>query len=256
MGSDGKELKEKCDNRMASQSDKHCYCVKIGLMEYREAWDLQGKLLGARIDGSLDRDIILILEHPSVFTLGRRGGLDNIRVPKAFIEAQGIEVVHVERGGDITFHGPGQLVVYPVMDMRAGSWKVADFVEALEEIMIRTVADFGVIAERSSRNRGVWVGQDKLGSVGIAVRHEVSFHGFALNINISLEPFSWINPCGLEQVRMAAMKDLLGREIPMEDVHRSAMMHIREIFDLTLEKVDLAYILSHLENDILESVVS
>lgn len=242
MGSGGEELKEERNNPAAPRSDKRCYCVEIEFMEYRQAWDLQGKLVSARRAGVLDRDIILILEHPSVFTLGRRGGLDNLRVPKAFIKAQGIDVVHVERGGDITYHGPGQLVVYPIMDMRSGGWKVAEFVGALEEVMIRTAADFGVIAGRNSRNRGVWVGQDKLGSVGIAIRHEISFHGFALNVNISLEPFTWINPCGLQMVRMTAMKDLTGREISMEDVQKSALRHIQEIFNITLEKVGLEFI--------------
>jgi lipoate-protein ligase B len=227
--------------------------VEIDLMEYHKAWDLQSRLVGARKDNILDRDIILILEHPPVFTLGRRGGLDNLKIPKAFIERQGIEIVHVERGGDITYHGPGQLVVYPIVDLRSRGWKVVEFVGALEEIMVRIAADFGVTAEPDSTNRGVWVGQKKLGSVGIAVRHEVSFHGFALNVNVSIEPFTWIHPCGLEMVQMTTVKDIAGRDIPWEDVQKSASLHIEDIFHVELEKVGLEFINDRLSGTIRKS---
>ena len=227
--------------------------MESGLMDYREAWDLQGKLASARIDRVLDRDIILMLEHPPVFTLGRRGGLDNLKIPEAFLETRGIQIEHVERGGDITFHGPGQLVVYPIADLRAGGWSVVGFVGKLEEIMIRIAGDFGVIAERNEKNRGVWVGRKKLGSVGIAVRHDVSFHGFAINANTDLEPFTWINPCGLTDVQMIAMKDLLGRDLSMEEVRRSAMGHTRDILDVTMEKINLGSLYDLLG---LEKVVS
>ena len=222
--------------------NKRCFCVEIDLMDYREAWDLQSRLAGARTDRILDRDMILMLEHPPVFTLGRRGGLDNLKIPEAFLEARGIQIVHVERGGDITYHAPGQLVVYPIVDLRARAWSVVGFVGKLEEIMIRTAADFGVVAERNTKNRGIWAGQDKLGSVGIAVRHDVSFHGLAINANTDLEPFSWINPCGMKSVQMISMKDLLGRELSMEEVRQSTTTHIEDIFDATLEKVSLEFV--------------
>lgn len=247
------ELKEELYKLRPSRSGNRCYCVEIDLIEYREAWDLQSKLVRARKDRIFDRDIILILEHPPVFTLGRRGGLNNLKIPKAFVEKQGIEIIHVERGGDITYHGPGQLVVYPIMDLRSRGWKVVEFVGALEEIMIRIAADFGVNAERNSMNRGVWIGSKKLGSVGIAVRHEVSFHGIALNVNISIEPFTWINPCGLEMVQMTAVKDLIGRDIPREDVQQSASVHMQEIFHVALEKVSLEFINDRLGGTIRKS---
>jgi lipoate-protein ligase B len=250
------EINEERYQLRPSRSGKHCYCVEIDLIEYRKAWELQSNLVRARKDGIFDRDIILILEHPPVFTLGRRGGLDNLKIPKAFVERRGIEIVHVERGGDITYHGPGQLVIYPIMDLRSRGWKVVEFVGALEEIMIRTAADFGINAERNSTNRGIWVGRKKLGSVGIAIRHEISFHGIAINVNISMEPFTWINPCGLEMVQMTAMKDIIGRDIPREDVQQSASAHMQEIFHVALEKVSLEFVYNRLGGTIRKSAES
>jgi len=183
------------DSLQSVPKGRQCYCVDLPAVEYREAWDLQHSLVAARKNGIIDRDIVLFLEHHPVFTLGRRGGLDGLMVSESFLEKERITVVHVERGGDITFHGPGQLVVYPIIDLRAAGLGVADYVTALEEVMIRTAADFGVKAEQNPKNRGVWIGNNKLGSIGVAVRRGVSFHGLALNVNTSLTPFSWIHPC-------------------------------------------------------------
>jgi len=208
-------------------------------MDYQEALDLQRALVDAKITARLSRDILMLLEHPPVFTLGRRGGHDHLLVAKVFLKSRGIQVIHVERGGDITYHGPGQLVCYPIVDLRKGGWKVVDFVGALEDVMIRTVADWGIRAGRNPMNRGVWVGMSKIGSLGIAVRRGVSFHGFALNVNTWLEPFGWIHPCGLEGVHMTSMKRLLGKEIAMEDVRCAIGLHIQERFGVDMDQVSL-----------------
>jgi lipoyl(octanoyl) transferase len=198
-------------------------------MDYREAHDLQLRLVRARAEKTLTRDVFLLLEHRPVFTLGRRGGTANLLVPETFLKCQGIDVLHVERGGDITYHGPGQLVGYPIVDLRERGWGIAEYVTALEEVMIRTAGDWGVQAERSPLNRGVWAGKDKLGSIGIALRHWVSFHGFALNVNTDLRPFGWIHPCGLEGVSVTSMARLFGEKIPMADVRESLLVHMREV---------------------------
>lgn len=222
------------------QSSKKWLCVDLPVMEYMETWDYQAQLVHAKKDQIIGKDIVLLLEHLPVFTLGRQGNREHLLVTEVFLGSQQIPVVHVERGGDITYHGPGQLVTYPIVDLRAGKWRVLGFVEALEEVMIRTASDWGIIAERNILNRGVWVGSNKkLGSVGIAVRRGVSFHGFALNVNMSLEPFNWIDPCGLEGVRVTSMKQVLGGEIEMVDVRRAASFHIQEIFGVQLEHVSL-----------------
>lgn len=213
--------------------------VEIPSMEYREALELQRALVDAKIAATLSEDVLLLLEHPPVFTLGRRGSREHLLVAEPFLESREIGLIHVERGGDITYHGPGQLVGYPIVDLRKGRWKIIDFVGALEEVMIDTVGDWGIKAGRNPMNRGVWVGISKIGSVGIAVRRAVSSHGFALNVNTSLEPFSWIHPCGLEGVELTSMKRLLGNEVPMEHVQRAVRLHIQEIFGVELERVSL-----------------
>lgn len=215
------------------------FYIEISSMDYHEALELQTALVDAKTIAAIGRDMLLLMQHPPVFTLGRRGSHEHLLVAEAFLESRGIQVIHVERGGDITYHGPGQLVGYPIVDLREGHWKVVDFVGALEEVMIRTVADWGIRAGRNPKNRGVWVGMSKIGSLGIAVRRGVSFHGFALNVNTCLEPFSWIHPCGLEGVRVTSMKQVLGKEIPIEEIRRAVGLHIQEIFGVELEQVSL-----------------
>ncbi|UCE33388.1 MAG: lipoyl(octanoyl) transferase LipB [Deltaproteobacteria bacterium] len=219
---------------------RQCYSVDLPTVEYQEAWDLQRSLVAARKNGIMPRDIVLFLEHQPVFTLGRRGGLDNLAVPLDFLEKEGIPIIHVERGGDITFHGPGQLVVYPIIDLRAAGLGVADYVTALEEVMIRTAADFQVRAERNRKNRGVWVGNNKLGSIGVAIRRGVSFHGLALNVTTSLAPFSWIHPCGLSDIGMASLGHELSREVSMDQVRASARHNLESVFAVHLVIKSLA----------------
>ncbi|MBW2208233.1 MAG: lipoyl(octanoyl) transferase LipB, partial [Deltaproteobacteria bacterium] len=187
----------------------------------------------------VSHDILLILEHLPVLTLGRQGNREHLLVTENFLQSKGISLFHVERGGDVTYHGPGQIVCYPVVNLRGTGWKIAKFVETLEEIMIRTAGDWGIDAQRSSVNRGVWVGKRKLGSIGIAIRRGVSFHGLALNVNTSLEPFSWIDPCGLEGVLMTSMEQLLGKKIPMKDVRESLKGHIQKLFNVKFTNISL-----------------
>lgn len=230
----------------------------IPLMDYREMWQLQLSLVEAKHTRSDLPDAVFLVEHPSVFTLGHRGRRDNLLASEKFLREQGISVFHVERGGDITYHGPGQLVGYPVVRLRSNGWRVADFVEALEEVMIRSLADWGIRADRKTLNRGVWVGMFKIGSVGIAVRRGVSFHGFALNVNTSLEPFNFINPCGLQGVQMTSVKRILDKEIPMEEVRRASVCHIEDIFDVELKIVgveDIYRLLDDRECEILREPI-
>lgn len=201
-----------------AQARRKCHILDLPVLEYSAALDLQHQLVAARIDGRLDRDIVLILEHPPVFTLGRRGGVGNLKVSEAFLRIKGIPLVRVERGGDITYHGPGQLVVYPIVDLRSGKSRVVEFVECLEEIMIRVLSQWGLDGVRNPANRGVWVGPSKIGSLGIAIRRSVSFHGFALNVNTSLEPFQWVNPCGLSGASVTSMEKELDSVIAISDV--------------------------------------
>ena len=218
--------------------------IELPATEYTRAWDLQNNLVEARKDGVIDKDIILLLEHPRVFTLGRRGGLKNLTVSEDFLEKAGIPLIHVERGGDITFHAPGQIVMYPIINLRAARLGVIDYVGMLEEVMIRTAADWGIEARRNPLNRGVWVGNNKLGSIGIAIRRGISFHGMAFNVNLSLEPFGWINPCGLQDIGITSMEKELSRKVSMDEVRKAIKRHVEKIFSVELVMSDLTQVFS------------
>jgi lipoate-protein ligase B len=222
--------------RPSSAAPRVCYGVALPQIDYRAAWGLQAGLVAARREGRLERDLFIFLEHPPVFTLGRRGGRENLVVPEALLEKSGIPVVQVERGGNITYHGPGQLVVYPIIDLQAANLGVTEYVGALETVMIRLAADFGVSAQRDKRNRGVWVGNNKLGSIGIAVRRGVSFHGLAFNANLALAPFGWINPCGLKDVGMTTLACERGAPVSMAAVRQAAWRQIEAVFGVLLER--------------------
>ena len=209
---------------------------------YRDAWELQSNLIIARKDRRLQNDIVLFLEHPPVFTLGRRGGRECMLVSDEFLVNAGIQVIQVERGGNITFHGPGQLVVYPIVDLNAARIKVVDFVNSLEDVMIRTAGNWGIAAERNFANRGIWVGPHKMGSIGIAVRRGISFHGLALNVHTDLTPFSWIQPCGLQNVAMTTMQQETTQKISIQQVRRVLKKQFESVFGIKLitrKKADL-----------------
>jgi len=216
------------------RTTKSWLCADLTVLDYEEVRDLQLRLVTARECGIIVQDILLLMEHEPVFTLGRRGGRQNLRVSELFLKEARIPVVHVERGGDITFHGPGQLVGYPILDLRAAKLTVTGYVERLEEIMIRTVAHWGVHATRNRLNHGIWAGGRKLGSLGIAIRRGITFHGFALNVNVSLEPFGWINPCGLHGVKMTSMEQQIARKASMQEVREQMKRNIKEVFDVDL----------------------
>ena len=217
-----------------------CYAVNLGMIDYNQAWKLQSDLVAAKISRRGSRDIILFLEHPAVFTLGRRGGRDHLLVSKSFLKQSGIPIIQVERGGYITFHGPGQLVVYFIINLEARRLGVTDFVKALEEIMLRTVGTWGLTAQRNNKNPGIWMGDSKMGSIGIALRKGISFHGLALNVNVDLTPFSWIQPCGLQGVSMTSVKQELGQEIPMDVVRNAVKENLKS--ELGLDLNDTSYL--------------
>ena len=232
-------------------SGKSVVCVDIPQLDYGDAWRLQVGLVAARRTPALDADVLLLLEHPSVFTLGRRGGRENLTVPEAFLEKSGIPIFHVERGGDITYHGPGQIVGYPVLHLQAAGLSVTEYVGRLEEVMIRTAARWGVACERNSLNRGIWVGNSKMGSVGVAVRRGVTFHGFAFNVNLDLEPFCWINPCGLKGIGMTSLQKEVGAPLPMDEVRAAVKQSFESVFGVRLMPADLASI-AHFGEDAAE----
>jgi len=214
-----------------------CLFIQYPLMEYPASRKLQQKLVALRKNKNIP-DSLVLLEHPSVFTLGNRGDRKNLKASEAFLKAAGIPVVHVERGGDITYHGPGQLVGYPIWDLQQARMKVVEYINCLEEVMIRVAADWGVSAKRNPLNRGTWVGHRKIGSVGIAVRRGISFHGFAFNVNLSLKPFEWINPCGLEGIRVTSLSKEMSGKISMAEVRQAIRHQMEAVFEIQFDEID------------------
>ncbi|WP_035273663.1 lipoyl(octanoyl) transferase LipB [Desulfogranum japonicum] len=207
--------------------------IDLGLTSYRQAHNLQQHLVQLRRH-ELRQDIFLLLEHTPVYTLGRRGNRENLCVSEEFLHKHSIDLVHIERGGDITYHGPGQLVIYPIISLKEHRLAVKEYVWKLEEVMLQTTADFGVSACRDQRNHGIWAGDAKMGSIGIAIRHGVSFHGLALNVNTDLSPFSWINPCGLYNTPMTSMAKESGAPLDMAEVKESLRNNFTEALNMEL----------------------
>jgi len=208
------------------------HIAELGTQPYRTVLDLQHRLVEELHRGTLEADTVLLLEHEPVFTLGHNGGRENLMVPEEILKGKGIEVVETERGGNITYHGPGQIIAYPIIRMNAAGLDIPGYVEGLEEAMIRTAADWGISAARSTLNHGVWAGKKKLGSVGIAIRRGIAFHGIALNVNLSLEPFSWINPCGLSGILMTSLKEEGAENVDMALVRDGMVRHLAAVFGI------------------------
>jgi len=191
---------------------------ELGLVPYQQAYDRQTALVEQLHGQPAGEDRCLVLEHPAVFTLGRNGKTEHVGVAEPFLAERGIELIRVERGGEVTYHGPGQLVCYPIVNLRRSGFSVADFVFRLEQAMLDVAVACGVQATRDRRNHGIWCGNRKLGSVGIAIRHGITYHGLALNVDLDLTPFGWINPCGLKEVSMTSLAQELGQPIDREQV--------------------------------------
>jgi len=200
-----------------------------GRERYAKTWDHQLALHSARREGTA-LDTLVLVEHEPVITLGRQGDEANLLLNDEMLEKHGVDFHRVERGGDITFHGPGQLVGYPVLSLRQLGITVRDLMRNLEEALIRTVAEYGIEAGRIEGLTGVWHGDQKLAALGVAVKGGVSFHGFALNVDTDLSYFQMIVPCGITGKEVASISTVLGRKITLDDIRPKVEHHIREVF--------------------------
>ncbi len=215
--------------------DKRGYILDLGLIDYKEAWDLQHDLWARRVKGEVP-DLLLFLEHPHVITLGRRGNRSYLIASPEVLEAMAIPIYHVERGGDVTYHGPGQLVVYPIFNLKEYGFRLIRYVDQLEEVILCVLKDFGMEGRKDSLNRGVWVNGDKIASIGVTIKRWVSFHGFSLNYETDLKYFDLIHPCGLVGKKMTSMKKVLGAEISREELTERISFHFEEIFQKDWEE--------------------
>ncbi|MCZ6600243.1 MAG: lipoyl(octanoyl) transferase LipB [Acidobacteria bacterium] len=196
---------------------------------YQEALDLQSALVTRRQAGTAG-DTLLLLEHPPVITLGRSAARDNVHFSPAVLKEKGVELFQTGRGGDVTFHGPGQVVGYPVLDLNPDRRDVHRYIRDLEDVLIRTASDYGVLAARVQGLTGVWVGMDKLAAIGVRISRWVTSHGFALNVETDLSWFDLIVPCGIRGRGVTSLARLLDRSVPLEEVAACAAHHFGEVY--------------------------
>ena len=194
-----------------------CGLINLGLTPYKEALSLQRHLAALRAERSVG-GLLLLLQHPPVITLGRGGQKVHLLAPESSLAARGIEFFEVERGGDITYHGPGQLVGYPILDLAEHGRDLHRYLRNLERVLIETLLSFGVEASRSFGRTGVWVGGGKIASIGIHVTRWVTRHGFALNVEMDLAPFELIVPCGIHGAAATSMARELSRSVAVDEV--------------------------------------
>ena len=206
---------------------------RLGVMPYGEAVTLQKKLVADRQSGTVP-DLLLLLEHPHVVTVGvgARRSLKNLLVAESVLRERGVELHQAPRGGDVTYHGPGQLVGYPILDLRPDRCDVHRYVRDLEEVLIRTVGALGVQARRDSGLTGIWVGNDKLAAIGVRVSRWVTSHGFALNISTDLGYFDLIRPCGIEGRGVTSLARLTGAPVLIEEVATVLVEAFTAVFGL------------------------
>ncbi len=211
-----------------------CVVYQLGLIGYSEAYHLQKELLRQRFNGEIT-DTLLLLEHPPTITIGKFGKLENVLASQAQLAKEGVSLFFVDRGGDVTYHGPGQLVVYAIIDLRKRGRDVRKYVHDFEEVIIRTLNDFCIKSRRDSTHAGVWVKDEEIAAIGLSIRRWVSMHGFALNVNPELRRFSLINPCGFPNRKVTSISNLLSQDIPMEAIVERLLAHFSEVFDAHME---------------------
>ena len=209
--------------------------IDLGQKDYKEVWDLQKKVHKKRVENKIDNTLLLV-EHTPVITMGKSGKAGNILFTPDALKAKGISYYDIERGGDVTYHGPGQLVGYPVFNVKQGLAGIRPFVNKMEDAIIRTLADFDITAEKKEKMIGVLVQGKKICSIGIAVKRWVSFHGFALNINTDMDHFNLIVPCGLKNITMTSMELILGKKVKLDDVKKSVVESFSSVFQTDAEE--------------------
>jgi len=230
---------------------KQVFQVDLGLIGYAEACELQKRLVAARKVDAIE-DVLLFCEHPHVITLGRNGKRENLLVSEHLLRQKGVEFHATNRGGDITYHGPGQIVGYPILNLGAIRRDVVWYVRTLEEAMIRATAEYGITARRESGKTGIWVqtgsAEEKLAAIGVHISRWVTSHGFAYNVSTDLRFFDLIVPCGILDRKATSLEKLLGRTVESAEVAPRIARHLAELFGLELKELPKKQLLGKLEH--------
>ena len=205
------------------------YC-NLGLIGYTEAWDLQKSTFKQRVNGEVN-DTLFLLEHPHTYTLGKVAEKNNLVGNESFLKKNNISVYEIDRGGDITYHGPGQIVGYPIINLQDWKKDTHKYLRALEEVIMLTCIEYGLVPHRDSRYTGVWIEDKKIAAIGIKVSRWVTMHGFAINVNTDLSMFKGIVPCGIVDKDVTSLKNELRQDIPIDEVKLSLLNNFKEVFD-------------------------
>lgn len=216
-----------------------CEAVWLGRTSYDDGLALQERAVGARTRGETG-DALFLLEHPPVYTLGRGANRANILATESDLEAAGARLFHTGRGGDVTYHGPGQLVGYPIISLRPDRCDVHRYVRDLEEVLIRALAEYGIRGERAADLTGVWVGSEKIAAIGVRIARWVTSHGFALNVSTDLAAFGAIVPCGISDRGVTSMEHVTGRSFALADVGAVVASHFGDVFERSVTIIDTA----------------
>lgn len=227
-------------------TDKTVYYRDLGVMGYREAWDFQENLLQenaalkAAKKGGETSHHFLICEHPPVYTLGKSGHLENLLINEAMLREKGIDFYKTNRGGDITFHGPEQIVGYPILDLEKFKTDIGYYLRSLEEVIILTLAAYGIKGDRSPGETGVWIEPEikskarKICAMGVRCSRWITMHGFALNVNTDLNYFNYIIPCGISDKQVTSIEKELGRKLPLDEVKEKLKRNFEKVFDASI----------------------
>lgn len=213
--------------------------IDLGSRDFKEVWDIQRALHERRANEEI-ADTLLLVEHAPVITMGKSGKENHLLVTRGDLAKKGIAYYQIERGGDITFHGPGQLVGYPIFNVRRGLAGIHPFIDRLHDVIIRTLARFSITGEKKEKHIGVWTKSGKICSIGIAVKRWVSFHGFALNVNNDLSFFSFIVPCGITNVTMASMSSILKHDVDINEVKERIIENFQIVFEKEMRRTCLS----------------
>jgi lipoyl(octanoyl) transferase len=244
-----------------------CLTIDLGLTPYGEAYELQKRLVAARKAEAIE-DVLLLCEHPHVITQGRNGKQEHLLASEGILRQKGVEYFETNRGGDITYHGPGQIVGYPILNLAAIRRDVVWYVRMLEEVMIRTSADFGVTAVRENGKTGVWIASEKeltlrsqraqsshgrkeqaekLGAIGVHISRWVTSHGFAYNVSTDLRYFDLIVPCGIAERKATSLEKLLGRSVDREEAAAQLIPHVGEVLGREMRKISRGELFAKLQ---------
>lgn len=229
--------------------------VDIGRTRYADAWELQKKIFSARCDQRIG-DCLLLTEHEPVFTLGKGADENHLLANDRELDEKKIDMFWIDRGGDVTFHGPGQIVGYPIIDLNRHYLDIHRYLRDIEEVIIRTLADYGIVSGREKEFTGVWVNSEKIAALGVKVSKWVTMHGFALNVNTDLSFFDRIIPCGIFHKGVTSIGQVLGKHVELSDVHQHLIAHFSEVFSSEIKQISKEELLSqfhHHETAIEES---